>query len=540
MSTLQASSSKSSDAGAALRRAAEEAIAAGSAKWAKKAREEAERRAAVMEGGPPRMSKALIITDKFGNPIDFTKIKSKSASSSTASSKTIVAAAAVGDVAGDVKKSLCQLAPPSSKSNAKEAITTGMANKTSDKTERTEYNSTALSTQNGTMIKEEEERADAVLDGELTALLRMWDLEDAAEALAEHGWKSVSRLKHFQRNKHMEGLDLPSGTVCALEAMLQSIPFGIFATNSSGETIHVEVMPSDTIDDELTALLRMWDLEDAAEALAEHGWKSVSRLQHFKHDKHMEGLDLPSGTVCVLQAMLQSIPCDIFATNSSGETTDIDVKLPDNIDDELTALLRMWDLEDAAEALAEHGWKSVSRLKHFKRNKHMEGLDLPSGTVCALEAMLQSIPSDVFVNNLSGETLNVDVMPPDTHDALISAIPSRLNDLDKAFVSIKTYRDTLQCKQDLVLEMNEARSEEVKLVEEKIKSKIMLGNQKVALTVQQTDIERNISTELLEKKRNLKKKIIDLNNENNIDNNHDYDAYAFKPLSRDDAETRKR
>ena len=372
MSTLQASSSKSSNAGAALRRAAEEAIAAGSAKWAKKAREEAERRAAVMEGGPPRMSKALIITDKFGNPIDFTKIKSKSASSSTASSKTIVAAAAVGDVAGDVKKSLYQLAPPSSKSNAKEAITTGMANKTSDKTERTEYNSTALSTQNGTMIKEEEERADAVLDGELTALLRMWDLEDAAEALAEHGWKSVSRLKHF------------------------------------------------------------------------------------------------------------------------------------------------------------------------KRNKHMEELDLPSGTVCALEAMLQSIPSDVFVNNLSGETLNVDVMPPDTHDALISAIPSRLNDLDKAFVSIKTYRDTLQCKQDLVLEMNEARSEEVKLVEEKIKSKIMLGNQKVALTVQQTDIERNISTELLEKKRNLKKKIIDLNNENNIDNNHDYDAYAFKPLSRDDAETRKR
>jgi len=251
----------------------------------------------------------------------------------------------------------------------------------------------------------------------------------------------------------------------------------------------------------------------------------VSRLQHFKHDKHMEGLDLPSGTVCVLQAMLQSIPCDIFATNSSGETTDIDVKLPDNIDDELTALLRMWDLEDAAEALAEHGWKSVSRLKHFKRNKHMEELDLPSGTVCALEAMLP---------------LNVDVMPPDTHDALISAIPSRLNDLDKAFVSIKTYRDTLHCKQDLVLEMNEARSEEVKLVEEKIKSKIMLGNQKVALTVQQTDIERNISTELLEKKRNLKKKIIDLNNENNIDNNHDYDAYAFKPLSRDDAETRKR
>jgi hypothetical protein len=296
MSTLQASSSKSSDAGAALRRAAEEAIAAGSAKWAKKAREEAERRIAVMGGGPPCVSKALINTDKFGNPIDFTKSKSMSASSSAASPKTIA---------------------PSSKSNAKEAITTGMANKTSDKTERTEYNSTALSTQIDTMIKEEEERADAVLDDELTALLRMWDLEDAAEALAEHGWKSVSRLKHF------------------------------------------------------------------------------------KHDKHM------------------------------GE------------------------------------------------------LRLSSGTVSVLEAMLQSIPSDVFVNNLSGETLNVEVMPPDTHDALISAIPSRLNDLDKAFVSIKTLQgySSMQSRPGS---------------REKIKSKIMLGNQKVALTVQQTDIERNLSTELLE------------------------------------------
>lgn len=99
--------------------------------------------------------------------------------------------------------------------------------------------------------------------------------------------------------------------------------------------------------------------------------------------------------------------------------------------------------------------------------------------------MLQSIHSDVFVNNLSGETLNVDVMPPDTHDALNSAIPSHLNDLDKAFVSIKTYRDTGQHNHDLSLELNEATSEQFKLVEEKIKLKV--GYQKVALKVQREE-----------------------------------------------------
>ena len=93
MSTLhvaKASSSKSSDAGAAKRRAA-----ACSAKWGKKVREEAERGATIMGGGQLRVSKALIITDKFGNSIDFTKSKSTSASSPSASPKTAV-------VAGDV------------------------------------------------------------------------------------------------------------------------------------------------------------------------------------------------------------------------------------------------------------------------------------------------------------------------------------------------------------------------------------------------------------------------------------------------------
>ena len=172
------------------------------------------------------MANTQIITDKFGNPINFTKSKSKSVSSSAASPKTIVAAAAVGDVDGDVKKSLCQLASPSSKSDVEEAIATGVANKASDKTERRECNSTALSTQIDTMINEEEERADAVLDGELTVLLRMWDREDAAEALAKHGWKSMSRLKHFKHDKRMDELRLSSGTMSLLEANAAVNTFG--------------------------------------------------------------------------------------------------------------------------------------------------------------------------------------------------------------------------------------------------------------------------------------------------------------------------
>ena len=98
------------------------------------------------------------------------------------------------------------------------------------------------------ILKEEKGRAGAALDDELTALLRMWDLEDAAEALAEHGWKSLSRLKRFKNGKHMHELGLPSGTVCALEAMLQSISCDTALTDSSGKTFDVEVKPTDALD----------------------------------------------------------------------------------------------------------------------------------------------------------------------------------------------------------------------------------------------------------------------------------------------------
>ncbi len=47
----------------------------------------------------------------------------------------------------------------------------------------------------------EEERAGAALDDELTESLRMWDLVDADEALAEHDWESLSWIKCFNDNR---------------------------------------------------------------------------------------------------------------------------------------------------------------------------------------------------------------------------------------------------------------------------------------------------------------------------------------------------
>ena len=51
------------------------------------------------------------------------------------------------------------------------------------------------------IMNKEEERAGAALDDELTESLRMWDLVDADEALAEHDWESASRIKCFNDNR---------------------------------------------------------------------------------------------------------------------------------------------------------------------------------------------------------------------------------------------------------------------------------------------------------------------------------------------------
>jgi hypothetical protein len=58
--------------------------------------------------------------------------------------------------------------------------------------------------------------------------------------------------------------------------------------------------------------------------------------------------------------------------------------------------LRKWGLEDAVEALAKHGWNSVSQLKIFKRDEQMDELGLPLDTVCALEILLQSLVTNTL------------------------------------------------------------------------------------------------------------------------------------------------
>jgi hypothetical protein len=137
---------------------------------------------------------------------------------------------------------------------------------------------------------------------------------------------------------------------------------------------------------------KMWDLVDADEALAEHDWEYVSQIKCFNDNRHnINNLVLPLVRMCASNALMRSIPIDASVNDSSWEALDFGNKSLGIIDDELTKLLRKWGLEDAVEALAKHGWNSVSRLKIFKRDEHMDELGLPSGTVCALEILIQSL-----------------------------------------------------------------------------------------------------------------------------------------------------
>ena len=137
---------------------------------------------------------------------------------------------------------------------------------------------------------------------------KMWDLVDADEALAEHDWEYVSRIKCFNDNRHnMNNLVLPLGRMCASNALMRSITIDASVNDSSREALDFENKSLGIIDDELTKLLRKWGLEDAVEALAKHGWNSVSQLKIFKRDEQMDELGLPSDTVCVLEILLQSL-----------------------------------------------------------------------------------------------------------------------------------------------------------------------------------------------------------------------------------------
>ena len=85
---------------------------------------------------------------------------------------------------------------------------------------------------------------------ELAALLTKWDLDDAAKALAKHGWTTVSLLRQFNLDKHMDELGLSSGKVCGLIALLQSmIPFTVIVLYGLGKRLKFEVLPSDPVGD---------------------------------------------------------------------------------------------------------------------------------------------------------------------------------------------------------------------------------------------------------------------------------------------------
>ena len=166
---------------------------------------------------------------------------------------------------------------------------------------------------------------------------------------------------------------------------------------------------------------KIWDLVDADEALAEHGWESVSRLERIQDDKLMDDLGISLGKMC---APMRSISIDASVNDSSWETLDVEVKPLRTIDDELTELLRKWGVQDAGEALAKHGWNSISRLKIFKRDEHMDELGLPSGTVCALEILLQSLVTTTLEGPAAAALPVAAATTADLHTVSLAAEPA--------------------------------------------------------------------------------------------------------------------
>jgi len=86
------------------------------------------------------------------------------------------------------------------------------------------------------------------VDKELAALLTKWGLDDAAKALADRGWTTVSLLRQFNPDKHMDELDLSSDQACGLVALLQSIPFKVVVLYRYN-SYEFEVLPSNSVED---------------------------------------------------------------------------------------------------------------------------------------------------------------------------------------------------------------------------------------------------------------------------------------------------
>ena len=160
----------------------------------------------------------------------------------------------------------------------------------------------------------------------------------------------------------------------------------------------------------------------------------------------------------------------------------------------------------------------------------MKALDLVSSNMAELEHQKTELESNLYAKLIESKG---------KHNEAISSIQSRLNQTERTLKDMNSEKNALertvdnlrQENQHLSTELNESKSilsresaewqeEKIKLVDEKIKltqriyevesTLINVCNQKAALESQKADIEREISTELMETKGKHNKKIAEI------------------------------
>lgn len=165
-----------------------------------------------------------------------------------------------------------------------------------------------------------------------------------------------------------------------------------------------------------------------------------------------------------------------------------------------------------------------------EKNEAMKALDLVSSDMAELEHQKTELESNLYAKLVESKG---------KHNEAISSIQSRLNQTERTLEDLKSEKAALERTVDILrrenqhlsTELNESKSilsqesaewqeEKIKLVDEKIKltqriyevesTLINVCNQKVTLETQKADIEREISTELLETKGKHNKKIAEV------------------------------
>ena len=160
----------------------------------------------------------------------------------------------------------------------------------------------------------------------------------------------------------------------------------------------------------------------------------------------------------------------------------------------------------------------------------MKALDLVSSNMAELEHQKTELESNLYAKLIESKG---------KHNEAISSIQSRLNQTERTLEDMNSEKKFLELtvdnlrqeNQHLSTELNESKSilsresaewqeEKIKLVDEKIKltqriyevesTLINVCNQKAALESQKADIEREISTELMETKGKHNKKIAEI------------------------------